>query len=97
MRNVTIVVLFFSCALVLLGSLVLVEAAFPGENGKIIESPLEQYKSGVFPQDIQCKEGFDLIFKSKSGWIPACVKPDTAEKLLERGWTSMIMIFSSKT
>jgi len=72
--------------------------AYSQENQeKIIESPLEQYKSGVFPQDIQCKEGFDLIFKSKSGWIPACVKPDTAEKLLERGWTSMIMIFSSKT
>ncbi len=64
---------------------------------KIIESPLQQYKSGVFPQDIQCNEGFDLIFKPKSGWIPACVKPDTAEKLLERGWTSMIIISSSKT
>jgi len=64
---------------------------------KIIKSPLHQYKSGVFPQDIQCNEGFDLIFKPKSGWIPACVKPGTAEKLLERGWTSMIMISSSKT
>jgi len=38
-----------------------------------------------------------LIFKPKSGWIPACVKPDTAEKLLERGWASMIIISSSKT
>ncbi len=64
---------------------------------KIIESPLSQYKSGVFPEDIQCKEGFDLIFKPRSGWIPACVKPDTAEKLLERGWTTMIVISSSST
>ena len=63
---------------------------------KIIESPLNQFKSGVLPEDIQCKEALDLIFKPNGG-IPACVKPTTAEKLLERGWTSMIMVSSSKT
>jgi len=63
---------------------------------KMIGSPLSQFKSGVLPEDIQCNEGFDLIFKPNGG-ISACVKPDTAEKLLERGWTSMIIISSSKT
>jgi len=63
---------------------------------KIIASPLKQLKSGVLPQDILCNEGMDLIFKPISV-IPACVKQTTAEKLLERGWTSMIVISSSKT
>jgi len=68
------------------------------QNGqeKILESPLSQLKSGVLPQDIQCNEGKDLIFKPNGG-NPACVKPATAEKLLERGWTSIIIISSNKT
>lgn len=34
--------------------------------------------------DIVCKEGFVKIFKHDGS--PACVKPKTAEKLIERGW-----------
>jgi hypothetical protein len=34
--------------------------------------------------EIVCKEGFVKIFKHDGS--PACVKPKTAEKLLERGW-----------
>lgn len=34
--------------------------------------------------EIVCKEGFVKIFKYDGS--PACVKPKTAEKLLERGW-----------
>ena len=34
--------------------------------------------------EIRCKEGFVKIFKHHGS--PACVKPKTAEKLLERGW-----------
>jgi len=59
-------------------------------------APLKQMKKGVLPEDIQCNEGLDLIFKPNGG-IPTCVKPTTAEKLLERGWTSMTIISSSKT
>jgi hypothetical protein len=48
-------------------------------------SPLNQFKSGVPSKEIQCKIGLELIFKSSNGF-PACVKPDTQEKLIERGW-----------
>lgn len=36
------------------------------------------------PIEIVCKEGFVKIFKYDGS--PVCVKPKTAEKLLERGW-----------
>ena len=49
------------------------------------DSPLKQLESGISPEDIECKEGLELIFKSTNG-SPACVKPQTAEKLVERGW-----------
>ena len=45
-----------------------------------------QEKSGIAPLDIICKEGLQKIFKL-SDKSPACVKPATAEKLIERGWT----------
>lgn len=49
-------------------------------------SPLKQFKSGIMAENIQCKEGLELIFKAGSG-SPACVKPETKIKLIERGWT----------
>ncbi len=36
------------------------------------------------PQDLQCREGLELIFK-QSNDRPACIKPNTAEKMIERG------------
>ncbi|MFZ1077397.1 MAG: hypothetical protein WAN47_08230 [Nitrosotalea sp.] len=48
-------------------------------------SPLRQLKSGIQAQDIQCETGFELILKSQDG-SPACVTPDTANILIERGW-----------
>jgi len=50
-------------------------------------SPLKQIAGGILPYEIECKEGLELIFKSTDG-SPACVKPKTAEKLIERGWAS---------
>ena len=50
-----------------------------------ILSPLKAFKSGVTIENIICKEGFDLIEK-KTDNSPACVKPQTAQKLVERGW-----------
>jgi len=44
-----------------------------------------QEKLGIAPLDIVCREGLQKIFKS-SDKSPACVKPKTAEKLVERGW-----------
>ncbi len=51
----------------------------------IILSPIKQLKSGILPLDIECKKGLNLIFKISDG-SPACVKPETKEKLIERGW-----------
>lgn len=51
--------------------------------------PLQQLKSGISANDIVCKEGFELIFKSKND-SPACVKAETKEKLIERGWAKPV-------
>jgi len=49
-------------------------------------SPLKiQLEKGVLPEKIICNNGLELIFKSTDN-SPACVKPATAEKLMERGW-----------
>ena len=47
--------------------------------------PKQQLKKGILPENITCKKGTELIFKSSDN-SPACVKPETAEKLIERGW-----------
>ena len=52
---------------------------------KLIASPLKQFSSGVETSSIVCKDGLDLIFKASDN-SPACVKPSTVEKLVQRGW-----------
>ncbi len=52
--------------------------------------PLDQFWSGIASKDIQCKEELQLVIKSEDG-SPACVKPDTAPKLIERGWAKEIV------
>jgi hypothetical protein len=52
-----------------------------------IPSPKKQLAKGISLNEITCKDNLELIFKSTDG-SPACVKPKTAEKLIERGWTS---------
>jgi len=49
------------------------------------DSPLKQISSGIDPNSVICKEGFELVHKSTDN-SPACVKPSTAEKLIQRGW-----------
>jgi len=44
--------------------------------------PLKQVKLGV---EISCKP--ELVLLTKYDGSPACVKPETREKLIERGWT----------
>jgi len=46
--------------------------------------PLKQMKSGISPENVQCKSGLELIQKP-SGSV-ACVKSSSVSKLLERGW-----------
>ncbi len=47
--------------------------------------PSMQAKQGVASSDVICKDGLELIFKSSDG-SSACVNPETAEKLIQRGW-----------
>jgi len=50
--------------------------------------PLKQISEGIIPENVICKDNYELIFKATDN-SPACVKPSTAQKLLERGWTEL--------
>ena len=52
---------------------------------KEIPSPAAQLKSGVEPQNVQCKVGLQKAMKPGSN-IPVCVKPATLKSLIQRGW-----------
>jgi hypothetical protein len=49
-------------------------------------SPRAQFEKGVAAEDVVCKEDLELIIKAKNH-SPACVKPETKQKLIQRGWT----------
>lgn len=51
------------------------------------ESPLKQFEAGIPIDKIQCKEGLELILRTSDG-SPACVKPETKQKLIERDWAA---------
>lgn len=53
----------------------------------VVISPLQQWKQGIAAEDVECKEGFELIFKATNG-NPACVRPQSAIKLVAMGWAS---------
>ncbi len=48
-------------------------------------APLKQVEAGVEPEDVACVTGMDLLIKNSNG-SPACVKPETAERLIQLGW-----------
>ena len=50
-------------------------------------SPNLQMRYSLDPHDVVCRSNFELIFK-KTNFQPACVKPTSVERLIERGWTS---------
>jgi hypothetical protein len=49
------------------------------------KSPRAQMKQGILVQDVVCKEGLELIKKTRDG-SAACVSEYAASKLVERGW-----------
>ena len=51
-----------------------------------ISSPFSQLRAGIPIKDIECLDGFELIVKL-DGKTPACVKLDSVEPLIVRGWT----------
>jgi hypothetical protein len=52
----------------------------------VIDSPLKQFKSGIEPKDVTCKQKLELVIKKEHRYHPMCVKPETKIKLIERGW-----------
>jgi len=52
--------------------------------------PLKQINSGVEPTQVTCTEGLELVLKVSNG-KPACLKPSSVSKLIERGWAIHIL------
>ncbi|MFB5631030.1 MAG: dienelactone hydrolase family protein [Nitrosopumilaceae archaeon] len=52
--------------------------------------PLKQIADGVEPSEITCTEGLELVLKKSNG-NPACLKPSSVAKLIERGWAIHIL------
>ena len=51
-------------------------------NGDI-DSPRKQMKEGVVAENVLCKGGLELVIRING--MPACVKPETVDKMQERG------------
>ena len=60
---------------------------FTIKNEPSMTSLKTQIKNGITPDALTCNNGFELIFKAFDN-SPACVKPETAEKLIQRGWAN---------
>jgi len=60
------------------------------ESQIIHKSPRAQVRSGVAPTEVICIDGFELLLKTSNG-SSACVKESTADKLIERGWGSLVV------
>jgi serpin B len=56
-----------------------------GPPFQLVSSPLVQFKSGTSVDKIICLHDFTLVIKTEDGH-PACVKSQTAQKLVERSW-----------
>jgi hypothetical protein len=52
---------------------------------KLHLAPLKQIRVGIGALDVSCKDGYGLVLKSTDN-MPSCVKPSTANILIQRGW-----------
>ena len=52
--------------------------------------PLKQIRDGTDPSNVTCTEGLELVLKKSNG-SPACLKPSSVAKLIERGWAIHIL------
>jgi hypothetical protein len=55
------------------------------ESEHKVIAPLKQVESGIEPKQVNCGTEMQLIIKNSDD-SPACVKPTTAEKLVQLGW-----------
>jgi|CXWL01.1.fsa_nt_gi hypothetical protein len=64
-----------------------VDAGFSstGSSFEYIASPLKQFKSGIAPKDVVCKQGLELVMKKSNGQ-PICIKGTSVETLTLRNY-----------
>ena len=58
-----------------------------------IDSPRKQMAEGVLAQDVMCRGGLELVIRTNG--MPACVKPETIDKMFERGILSTTKVTKS--
>ena len=63
-------------------------------SNNLVLTPLKQLKSGIVQKNISCKQGFELMLKSQNSY-PICIRPQTAQKLIERGWALLAPLDTS--
>lgn len=73
-------------SLVAIGIIVLSMISYADANSVFL-SPLKQIKSRILAKDVKCNQGFQLVIKNE--YSPACVKPNTATRLLTHGWLTL--------
>ena len=64
-------------------------------NDTSIMTPRAQMLAGISANQVMCKEGLNLVFKTTDG-SPICVKASTVYKLIERSWISMETAFAQE-
>lgn len=52
--------------------------------------PLKQLQDGHDPSHVTCTEGLELVLKQSNGF-PACIKPSSVSKLIQRGWAIHVL------
>ena len=52
--------------------------------------PLKQIRDGQNPANVTCTEGLEIVLKQSNGF-PACIKPSSVAKLIQRGWAIHIL------
>ena len=60
-----------------------------------IDSPRNQMKQGVSAEDILCNEGLELVIRTNG--MPACVRPETADRMQERGILLVTKVLKSNS
>lgn len=61
------------------------------------DSLSSQVEAGISAQHVVCKSNFQIVIIKAEDGSPACVTPDTAQKLIERGWAESITSEISQT
>ena len=75
-----------------LGFMQLTDSVFAPSHPEYVgvDPPLKQISYGVDPANVTCTEGHELVLKKSNG-NPACLKPSSVAKLIERGWAIHIL------